>query len=445
MSHEMHSLKSFRDQGVPEPRKRRRTSLGYILFSLFVTLLGIVVMAGLALFYGNRQMLVEGPLSESKSVHIERGMSTKAIAARLYDERIISNERIFFLAALVNKKLGGSLKAGEYEFAARDSMRQVLDKVSTGEALVHKVTIPEGLTSQQVLLRLAALETLSGDLPQVIPEGSVLPDTYVFNRGMDRQALLAKMQSAQTKLLDDLWDKRLPGLPVKTKQEALILASIVEKETGVAAERPRVAAVFHNRLMQNIRLQSDPTIIYGIVGGKGALDRPLRRSDIDARTAYNTYQIDGLPPTPITNPGRDAIAAVLKPASVEDLYFVADGTGGHVFAKTLAEHNKNVPRLAQDRSRAQEGPRLQLPARRLMRTRTHRKATSPARLRPMPWPAAKKIPQRRLRPMHRTQQPSPSSKPPGRARRQPSSRPRPPAIRKRPKSPLAMHPGPSCP
>ncbi len=327
---------------IPEPRDKRRTSVTYVVFSVFVTLLGAAVLFGLAVVYGSRQLEVAGPLSEEKTVAIERGASTSAIARRLSQSGVIANERVFFLAAAVRGRMGDSLKAGEYRFAPGDSMAKVLEKITSGKALVYKVTIPEGLTSEQVLQRLNDTDALAGDLPVTVAEGVLLPDTYVFNRNMTRADLLQKMRQAQNKLLDRLWQERAVGLPIRTKEEALILASIVEKETGVAAERARVAAVFHNRLIRGMRLQSDPTIIYGIAGGKGRLDRPILRSDIDGRTPYNTYQIDGLPPTPIANPGREAIAAVLRPASTDELYFVADGNGGHVFARTLEQHNANV-------------------------------------------------------------------------------------------------------
>ena len=329
---------------VPEPREKRRTSFSYIVFSLFVTLLGTAVLAGSALYYGSKQMGLDGPLKKATTHTVERGMSTSDIAHALAQEKIISYERVFFLAALLNGKMGSSLKAGEYQFEPGDSMRQVLAKISSGKALAYKITIPEGLTTQQVLARLAAHESLTGNVTATVAEGSLLPDTYLFTRGMTREALLEQMRTAQDKLLEEIWDSRVKGLPIKTKEEALILASIVEKETGVAEERARVAAVFHNRLLANIRLQSDPTIIYGIVGGKGKLDRPIRRSDIDKKTPFNTYKIDGLPPAPIANPGRDAIKAVLQPANVKDLYFVADGSGGHAFAMTLAGHKANVKR-----------------------------------------------------------------------------------------------------
>jgi UPF0755 protein len=198
----------------------------------------------------------------------------------------------------------------------------------------------------QIIDLLNAQDVLAGDvaLPR---EGSLLPETYNVARGMMRTALVAKMMADQTRAIDALWPTRQKNLPFKTKKEALILASIVERETGVSSERPQVAAVFVNRLKKRMRLQSDPTIIYGLVGGKGALGRPIRRSEIRRKTAYNTYRINGLPPTPIANPGRASIAAVLNPADSKALYFVADGTGGHAFAETLEQHNKNVRRWRQ--------------------------------------------------------------------------------------------------
>ena len=190
--------------------------------------------------------------------------------------------------------------------------------------------------------RLKANEVLVGEIKNPPAEGELLPDTYLFNRGGTRQSIIDQMNTAQKKFIEKLWPTRAEGLPLKTPEEALILASIVEKETGQADERAHVAAVFVNRLRRGMRLQSDPTIIYGITRGQGKLDRPIRRSDIRQKTDYNTYQIDGLPPTPIANPGRASIEAVLNPVETEHLYFVADGTGGHVFARTLAEHNANV-------------------------------------------------------------------------------------------------------
>jgi len=204
------------------------------------------------------------------------------------------------------------------------------------------VTLAEGLTSYQIVQKLIAHPELHGEITEIPPEGSLLPDTYRFGREDTRQDIIDRMQAAHKKFIAKVWETRDPEIVVTTPEEAVILASIVEKETGRADERPLIASVFENRLRKNMRLQSDPTIIYGLVGGKGALDHPIQQDELDRETGYNTYKINGLPPTPIANPGRAAIEAVLRPAKTKDLYFVADGTGGHVFATSLEEHNKNV-------------------------------------------------------------------------------------------------------
>jgi len=236
----------------------------------------------------------------------------------------------------------GSLKAGEYEFGKNASMRQVLDTLVEGKSIEHKVTLAEGLTSYQIVQKLMAQSELHGEITEIPPEGSLLPDTYRFGRNDTRQDIIERMQAAHKKFLAKVWETRDPEIVVTTPEEAVILASIVEKETGRADERPLIASVFENRLRKNMRLQSDPTIIYGLVGGKGALDHPIQQEELDRETGYNTYKINGLPPTAIDNPGRASIEAVLRPAKTKDLYFVADGTGGHVFAASLEEHNKNV-------------------------------------------------------------------------------------------------------
>ncbi|MDH3741793.1 MAG: endolytic transglycosylase MltG, partial [Hyphomicrobiales bacterium] len=327
---------------VSEPRERRHTSFSYIVFSLFVTLLGIAVLIGGTLLYGQRQLEATGPLTTATTAVVKSGQGSAEIAASLASQGIISNERIFHVASAIYHRLGRTLKAGEYSFEPGDSMQAVFDKISKGKGVSHKITVPEGWTSMQALHRIREHPVLTGDMPDELDEGILLPDTYAFQRGDTRKQVIDRMRAAQVKLMADLWANRAPELPLKSVEEALILASIVEKETGVASERKRVASVFINRLNRNMRLQSDPTIIYGIVGGKGKLGRPIRRSEIDAKTPYNTYQIDGLPPTPIANPGKAAIEAVLQPANTQDLYFVADGSGGHVFASTLAEHLVNV-------------------------------------------------------------------------------------------------------
>jgi UPF0755 protein len=221
-------------------------------------------------------------------------------------------------------------------------MASVLKTMVEGRSIQYSVTVPEGLTSQQILQRLKDSVVLTGDLPSVPPEGSLLPETYKVTRGTTRAQVIQRMSSAHKRLLDEIWAKRSPDLPLKTPEELVTLASIVEKETGKTDERARVAGVFVNRLKKHMRLQSDPTIIYGLTGGKGPLGRPILKSELDAPNPYSTYQIDGLPPGPIANPGRASLEATAHPMKSNELYFVADGTGGHVFSETLDEHSRNV-------------------------------------------------------------------------------------------------------
>lgn len=285
-----------------------------------------------------------GPLKTSAVVVIPRGEGVSAIADRLQRDGVIADRRLFMTSIIYFKYLKGqgTLKAGEYEFPKNATMRQVLDTIVEGKSIEHKVTLAEGLTSYQIVQKLLAHPELHGEITEIPPEGSLLPDTYKFGRNDTRQDLIERMQAAQAKFLAKVWATRDPDIFVKTPQEALILASIVEKETGRADERPLIAGLFQNRLRKNMRLQSDPTIIYGLVGGKAVLEGPIMQQDLERETPYNTYKINGLPPTPIANPGRASIEAVLRPAKTKDLYFVADGSGGHVFAPTLEEHNKNV-------------------------------------------------------------------------------------------------------
>jgi UPF0755 protein len=285
-----------------------------------------------------------GPLTVSTVLVVPRGEGTSSIAERLQRDGIIADRRIFMTSIFyfMHLKGQGSLKAGEYQFDKHASMRQVLDTLVEGKSIQYKVTLPEGFTSQQIVSRLSTHPELDGDVSEIPQEGSLLPDTYSFGTKDTRSDIIQRMQHAQSKFLAKMWEERDPDIMVKTPEEALILASIVEKETGRAEERPRIAGVFHNRLKKRMRLQSDPTIIYGLVGGAGVRDHPITRSELERENPYNTYKINGLPPTPIANPGRAAIEAVLKPAKTKDLYFCADGTGGHAFASSLAEHNKNV-------------------------------------------------------------------------------------------------------
>jgi UPF0755 protein len=332
-----------RDKGKDRrPSQAARHPAVTIGSGIFTFLLFALLGGGLAVWYGEHAYNGPGPLEAEKTVLIPRGAGVRDMAEILEREGIIDNWLVFIVGQKVTRP-EASMKAGEYLFKPGQSMASVADAIASGKVVVHQVTIPEGLSSQQVVQRLMANDLLTGT-PVVPLEGTLLPETYRIHRGMSRDEVLRQMADAQQKLVKALWEKRAPGLPLKNPQEMIILASIVEKETGDADERPKVAAVFINRLNKKMRLQSDPTIIYGLVGGKGSLGRPITRSDIVTPTAYNTYAVDGLPPGAIANPGREALAAVADPAHTKDLYFVADGTGGHAFAETLNDHNRNVAR-----------------------------------------------------------------------------------------------------
>ena len=296
-----------------------------------------------------------GPLAQAATVVIARGAGMGQIAEQLVDAGVLDEPWTFRLGVTA---AGGDrvLRAGEYRFPPAISPRGVIDLLASGRTVVHRLTVAEGLTTAQVVALVRQIDALEGEISATPGEGALLPETYFFSRGDQRSAIIDRQRKAMDDALSQLWSERAPGLPFKSPHEALIVASIVEKETSIAAERPRVAAVFINRLKKGMRLQADPTVVYGLADGKGAFDRPLSRADLETRHRWNTYVIDGLPPTPIANPGRGALEATLKPAESDELYFVADGSGGHVFAKTLAEHNRNVARLrAVERSRGGNG------------------------------------------------------------------------------------------
>lgn len=315
--------------------------LFFSLFSLF--LLGLTAVAVVGGF-GVHQYLSEGPLTEPKMVLIERGSGVSVIAEKLEKEGVVQHGFLFKIAA----RFGESLKAGEYEFLPQTPMAEVIRQMQEGEVFDRKITIPEGYTSWQIVQILNAREELTGEIQKIPAEGTLMPNTYHFVAGEDRNAILKRMQEATIKAVNDLWETRAKNLPIKTKAEALILASIIEKETGVAEERERVAGVFVNRLRKGMPLQTDPTVIYAITKGKiqmegnGPLGRRLLRKDLKFDDPYNTYVYSGLPPGPIANPGYDSIKAALNPEDNDYIFFVADGTGGHLFAKTYAEHNRNV-------------------------------------------------------------------------------------------------------
>ncbi|KAB2657482.1 endolytic transglycosylase MltG [Brucella tritici] len=334
------------EPGTPPPRKRSRHARSQIVvfMNFMLSLVVLVLLGASALFYfGKMQFDGQGPLTAETTFLVKRGAGIAEVSNSLENREIVSDARIFRYGM---RTLGheNDLKAGEYAIPAGASMRDVMNILISGKSIMYPLTIPEGLTVKQIFDRISADPTLVGDMPKDMPpEGSLFTDTLNFTRGTTRSEIIDRMVASQKKLVDEAWAKRNPDLPVKDKNEFVTLASIVEKETGIASERPHVASVFVNRLKRGMRIQSDPTIIYGLFGGAGKpSDRPIFKSDIEKPTPYNTYVINGLPPTPIANPGKAALEAVANPLDTEDLYFVADGTGGHVFSKTLQEHNANV-------------------------------------------------------------------------------------------------------
>ncbi len=377
--------------------------------TLFIVIL--IAMAALVA-WGRNEFFAAGPLVEPICLQVERGASLSAVSRNLEERGAITDARIFRIGAEYADR-ADDLKFGSYMVPAKASMSEVLEaitasgkstcgrdlnyrigvtksdvvlseldlatnsltevarfdagveplppeylEVSDDPALVFRVTVAEGVTSWQIVDALKKADFLQGPLETVPPEGSLAPGGYEVERGTERGALIAEMTEKQAKILADAWAGRSEGLPYDTPEEALIMASIVEKETGIAEERGRVASVFINRLQQGMRLQTDPTVIYGITKGEGVLGRGLRQSELRRETPYNTYVIDGLPPTPISNPGAEAIKAAVNPDQTDDLFFVADGSGGHAFAETLEEHNRNVAKwraIEAEQGAAEEG------------------------------------------------------------------------------------------
>ncbi|MBK75527.1 MAG: aminodeoxychorismate lyase [Henriciella sp.] len=311
-------------------------------------LAGIAVVA--SWFWLQNEIAEPGPLVESTVFEVCQGDSVSAVAQRLEEQGIISSATTMKLHARISDMEAG-LKVGEYAIPPRASVASILERLVSGDVLTYRITVPEGLTTAQILRLVENHEDLEGDMPdREIGEGTLLPDTYIFSAEKSRTAMIERMEKAQDDLLEELWPQRADDIPVSTSEEAIILASVVEKETGHAEERQLVAGLFTNRLRRGMRLESDPTVIYGVSRGEPLyrtlngkkVRRTLYRSELDRVTDWNTYEIDGLPKTPICNPGRASIAAVLNPPETDFIFFVADGSGGHAFAETLAEHNRNV-------------------------------------------------------------------------------------------------------
>lgn len=369
----------------------------HIVANALTLMIVLLVALGGAIAWGKKEFIAAGPLEQAVCLRIEPGSTLRAVTRSLESQGAVSHPSIFRMGAQYTER-ADQLRFGSYLLPASVSMDEILELVTRGGAstcgsevlyrvgvtradtivreldpatqrftevvsfdageeppaeyaafttesdMRYRITLAEGVTSWQVVDALTKAEFLSGSIDEMPAEGSLAPDSYEVRRGADRASLIADMQARQSRILADLWAERADDLPLNSPEEALILASIVEKETGVAEERRQVASVFVNRLNQGMRLQTDPTVIYGITGGQGVLGRGIRQSELNAETPYNTYRISGLPPTPIANPGRASIAAALNPDDTPYIFFVADGTGGHAFAVTLAEHNRNVAR-----------------------------------------------------------------------------------------------------
>jgi UPF0755 protein len=335
------------EQLPPPPRRSDRARNPFVVFgnAVITLILVAMVVVGGTYIYGKQKIEAPGPLQEDKVVNIPSRAGVTDIADILQREGVIEGNKWYFIGAVFALKARSELKPGEYLFPKSASLRDIVGTIVEGKVVQHAVTIPEGLTSEQIVARLSENDIFAGSVREIPREGTLLPETYKFPRGTPREQVIARMQREQKSLLEKIWERRNPDIPIKTPEQLVTLASIVEKETGKADERSRVAAVFVNRLRQKIKLQSDPTIIYGLVGGKGTLGRPIKRSEIQQPSPYNTYVVDGLPPGPIANPGRASLEAAANPARTRDLFFVADGSGGHAFSDSYDQHQKNVAKL----------------------------------------------------------------------------------------------------
>jgi UPF0755 protein len=334
---------------VPAPTRRSSRARHPLVVAgnaVFTILILIAIVGGGILLVGKQQFDARGPLADDKVINIPPRLGVRDIAELLKREGVIDQPWWVFVGGVYAVKTRGfEIKFGEYQFPKQASLHDAIGILTEGKVVQHQISIPEGLTSEQILQRLLETDVLTGNVREVPREGSLLPDSYKETRGTSRETVIKRMQDAQRRLVQEIWDHRMPGLPLRTPDELVTLASIIEKETGRGEERTRVAAVFVNRLKLKMKLQSDPTIIYGLAGGKGNLGHPITESEKHQPTPYNTYVIDGLPPGPICNPGRASLEAAANPARTKELYFVADGAGGHIFTENYDQHQKNVDRL----------------------------------------------------------------------------------------------------
>src|SRR5437016_1652609 len=335
------------EQVPPPPKRSDRARNPFVVIgnAIITILILLMIGTGVSYYYGRQILESAGPLREDKVVNIPVRAGKRDISDVLQKEGVINVNPWIFIGSVYALKASSDLKPGEYLFQKHASLRDVIGTIVEGKVVQHAITIPEGLTSEQIVARLSDNDIFSGSVREIPREGTLLPETYKFPRGTTRDQVIQRMQQTQKRVLAEIWERRNSDIPIKSPEQLITLASIVEKETGRADERSRVAAVFTNRLRQKIKLQSDPTIIYGLVGGKGTLGRPIKRSEITQPSPYNTYVIEGLPPGPISNPGRASLEASANPARTRDLYFVADGSGGHAFTETYDQHQKNVAKL----------------------------------------------------------------------------------------------------
>jgi len=327
----------------------------WLAIRILVVLIVVVGAAGIgARYYESRALWGAGPAPAPTTVVIAKGSRTEAIGRQLQDAGVVSHWW-FFEATVLALDTGKPLHAGEYAFAAGQSLHDVLRQMREGRTVIHRLTTPEGLSVAEIVGIIDAEPALAGAVGELPPEGSLMPDTYNFSLGDSRADMVARMRRAMDKFLNDSWANRTNGSALPSPAAALTLASIVEKESALPDERPKVAAVFLNRLARGMKLQADPTVIYALTQGKAPLGRPLSHADLATDSPYNSYLYDGLPPTPISCPGRTSLKAVLHPDATGALYFVADGTGRHAFAETLDDHNRNVTKLRQSEHAASPG------------------------------------------------------------------------------------------